>query len=330
MKTRSAQYRQKAWPRLVGLTEEQVPELADTLDDEVNIGLCVGGVGADQLSTRSMSINHGSASSLGVMDEEQLLDEEKKSENIDASVDMIRRDVGRSVVFRYNLAGHDGSKGEENISDDGTQSGATNYTVTPKYAGQMLAKVLEDTIRGGNSPLHYYQGLHDIGGVILHNMNYQTGPTTHILKRISHSHLRDALRENFGNITWVLSVVLPPLVEKVESHVHDTLLMAQVDLSNIVLPWMITWFTHDLHDAETAGRLVDAFLAGHPLMPLYFAVALITHPISKQELFQADCEDQGTIFLILKKLPLALGKKEPIDIPSISLQEVLDDSIAIM
>jgi hypothetical protein len=327
----SAKYRQKAWPRLVGLTEEQIPELAaDTQDDEAKIGLYVGGVGADDLSTRSMSIKHGSASSLGVVDEE-LLDEEKKSENIDASVDMIRRDVGRSVVFRYNLPCNDESRGEESVADDATnQSGGTSYSVTPVYAGQMLAKVLEETIREGNASWHYYQGLHDIGGVILHNMNYQTGPTTQILKRISHSHLRDAVRENFGNITWLLSVLLPPLVEKVEPHVHCTLLMAQVDLANIVLPWMITWFTHDLHDAETAGRLVDAFLSGHPLMPMYFAVALITHPILKQGFFQADCEDQGSIFLFMKKLPLALGSKERADIPSVSLQEVLDDSILIM
>lgn len=340
-----ARYRQQAWPRLVGLTEEDIPELADDTnsgqeEDEEKVGLFVGApLVLDELSTRSVSFKHGSASCrLGVVVEEQL-GEEKKSENIDASVDMIRRDAGRSVVFRYNLLGNDQSNGEEDGADDATTySAATAYSVTPLYASQRLAKVLEDTIREGNSSWHYYQGLHDIAGVILHNMNYQTRPATLILKRISRSHLRDAMRENFGNITWLLTVVLPPLVEKVEPHVHYALQLAQVDLANFVLPWMITWFTHDLHDPETAGRLVDAFLSGHPLMPMYFAVALITHPIFKQDLLQADSDDQGSIFLLIKRMPLALRRVEAVDHSaeqeqcpaSVSLQEVLEDSLSIM
>ncbi len=248
-----------------------------------------------------------------------MMDDEKKLE-MEANVDLIRRDAGRSVIFRYN-----------------------NYIpgaapITPPFASERLVQVLENIIRQGNTSLHYYQGLHDIAGVVLHNMDYHVDATTQILKRISHSHLRDAMRENFSNINWFLSVLLPPLVEKVDPYVHYALQVSQVELATICLPWMITWFTHDIHDPETAGRLIDAFLSGHPLMPVYFAIALITHPVLKKELVQADCEDPSTIFMTIKKMPQRLktgdrvtlpNKNEP-EQPSISLQEVLEDCISIM
>jgi len=117
------------------------------------------------------------------------------------------------------------------------------------------------------------------------------------------------MRENFSNINWFLSVLLPPLVEKVDPYVHYTLQVAQVELATICLPWMITWFTHDIHDPETAGRLVDAFLSGHPLMPVYFAIALITHPILKKELINADCEDPSTVFMLIRNMPLKLTRQ---------------------
>ena len=255
------------------------------------------------------------------------MEEEKKSE-MEANIDLIRRDAGRSVIFRYN-------KDTGNIF-------STTPPYTPPYASERLAQVLENTIRQGNSSLHYYQGLHDIAGVILHNMDYQVDATTQILKRISHSHLRDAMRENFANINWFLSVLLPPLVEKVDPYVHYSLQVAQVELATICLPWMITWFTHDIHNPETAGRLVDAFLSGHPLMPVYFAVALITHPILKKDILHADCDDPASIYMVIKKMPLKLKttnkEKGKENVPSsheqqqqnVSLQEVLEDSITLM
>ena len=293
----TAQYRQQAWPKLVGLTEENyIPELAlSTTDSE------------SPMSMRSLNDYESS-----------MMDDEKKSE-VEANIDLIRRDAGRSVIFRYN----------------NEITGAA--PITPPFASARLVQVLENTISQGNASLHYYQGLHDIAGVVLHNMDYQVDVTTQILKRISHSHLRDAMRENFSNINWFLRVFLPPLVEKVDPFVHYALQVAQVELATICLPWMITWFTHDIHDPETAGRLVDAFLSGHPLMPVYFAIALITHPVLKKELIHADCEDPSTVFMAMKRMPLRLKTtdKTPSSFEDqqeqlISLQEVLEDCISIM
>jgi hypothetical protein len=310
-----AKYRQKAWPVLVGLNlDATLPDLTNTTsgcDEEF-----------EEAQNRTTTNEDDATKNKPNHIESEISGEEKKSE-IDVSLDMIRREVGRSVIFRY---GKDTPDDDEHISKP------------PAAAAEKLTRVLEDTIQESDHPsnLHYYQGLHDVAGVILHHMDYQTKLSTLILSQVSHSHLRDAMRENFGNITWLLSVILMPLVEKVEANVHYAIEASQVDLANICLPWVITWFAHDLHDPNTAGRLVDAFLSGHPLMPVYFAVALLTHPILKRELMQSDCDDPSAAFLLIKKMPLALSlvqeeerssSEEP---PRIPIQEVVDDSISIM
>jgi hypothetical protein len=308
-----AKYRQEAWPTLVGL------DVADLQGESENNSYHVSS------SPRSTASSHF------------FEEEEKKTESLD--VDLIRRDVGRSVVFRYN---HHNNNNNDNSSSDEQQLPDNNnkppmIPPTPSYASERLAHVLEDTIRHGTS-LHYYQGLHDVAGVMLHNLDYQEYVTTCILKRVSHSHLRDAMRENFGNITWLLSVLLLPLVQQVEPQVHYCLQQMEVS-SNLCLPWIITWFTHDIYDPTTAGRLVDAFLCGHPLLPMYVAVALLVHPLLKQDILTtADCEDPASMFVLVKQLPKAIVSDHQQDTTtgggatrrSVPVQELLDDAISIM
>jgi hypothetical protein len=316
-----AKYRQKAWPLLVGLTlDGSLPDLTKTTSssdeefEEANVTVTT-------VTKITIKSNHTECDT-----ECEISGEEKKSE-IDASLDMIRREVGRSVIFRY---------GKDTTSTDHNEH--IIFKSPPAAAAEKLTRVLESTIQESDhlSNLYYYQGLHDVAGVILHHMDYQTELATQILTQISHSHLRDAMRENFGNITWLLSVILLPLVERVEANVYYAIEASQVDLANVCLPWVITWFAHDLHDPNIAGRLVDVFLSGHPLMPVYFTVALLTHPILKRELIMSDCDDPSAVFLLIKKMPMALSlflqetETSTSQEPRIPIQEVVDDSIAIM
>lgn len=324
----NAKYRQQAWPLLVGLraplpgedgdgvADDPLPDLTKATSNSTDDGDNDDGARPNNVTA---------AARVQAAAEQDIAGEEKKSE-IDVSLDMIRRDVGRSVIFRY------GRKDDDEMEK------------APSAAAEKLARVLEGAIQQQSehqshsfaATLYYYQGLHDIAGVILHHMEYQVDRATKILSRISHSHLRDAMRENFGNITWLLSVILEPLVERIEPNVHHAIQTSQVDLANICLPWVITWFSHDLHDPDTAGRLADAFLSGHALLPVYFAVALLTHPILKRELIDSDCDDPSAAFLLIKKMPLALSlesKKKLVDsdgVRTVPIQEVLDDSLTIM
>lgn len=299
-----AKYRKKAWKLLVGMRENDViPELK----------LCRTR-SKDELECESTS--HSSLP----MDE----NEEKKSESVLVSEDLIRRDAGRSVIFHFN-----------DIDDNDNNPKITS--ISPPYASERLTRVLVNTINQENTHLYYYQGFHDVAGVILHHVEYDEVLTTEILKQISRSHLRDAMKENFSQISWLLSVLLPPLVEKIDPFVSYALLLSQVDLATICLPWIITWFAHDIHDPVIAGNLFDAFLSGHPLMPIYFAIALITHPILKKDILEADSHDPASFFMLIKVLPLKIKSKQRGNNPhhqgrqiTVSLQEILEDSISIM
>ena len=339
----TAKYRQQAWPKLVGITatndsgctsynDYTAPQLAQTTSSDEQ---------KQQPPEGKENINHNNTNNNI---------EEKKGNDIDVSLDMIRRDVGRSVIFKYNK--NSGRRDNEETVSLGTNSHSfNNGIIATTSTSEKLTRILNDTIRQSTtqspstSTLFYYQGLHDIAGVILHNMDYEEDLAKEIMKRICHSHLRDAMRENFSNITWLLSVLLPPLLEKIDPNVHYVMQVSQVDLATICLPWIITWFTHDIHDPITAGRLVDAFLAGHPLMAMYFSVALITNPIWKQTLLEVDCDDPASVFVLFKKMPLSLVVKNLSDENSkndnnnnnnnndrqtVPIQEILDDSISIM
>jgi len=238
-----------------------------------------------------------------------IMPEFRQEEKKEMDVDLIRRDVGRSVLFRYR-------------------------TGAPDDASDRLAHVLEQAVRG----MHYYQGLHDVAGSLLHQVDYQEILATALVSRLAQSHFRDAMRENFGNITWLLSVLLLPLVEQVEPHVHYALVVTEVELPNICLPWVITWFTHDVYQPAVAGRLADAFLAGHPLLPIYFAVALLTHPILKPQILTADEDDPANMFLIVKQFTKYIGvdlvcQGQPDGDSSetvVPVQELLEDALTIM
>jgi hypothetical protein len=41
------------------------------------------------------------------------------------------------------------------------------------------------------------------------------------------------------------------------------------------MPWIITWFSHDIDDVEVAARVFDFHLATHPLMCAYMSAALV-------------------------------------------------------
>lgn len=296
----NSQYRQQAWPLLVGL--DDVDDIHDSNENENEV--------PDLASPTSV---------LDLSAAQQHFSQPEDS----AEVELIRRDVGRSVIFQYNNYYHD--------------------TETPSFAGERLATVLESLIvkspSSNNSNLHYYQGLHDVVGVLLHHLDYQTRLTTKLVQTaVAQSHFRDAMRENFGNITWLLTLLMLPLVQQIDKHVHYALALSGVELSTLCLPWVITWFTHDVFHPPTAARLADAFLAGHPLLPFYVAVALLTHPILKQELLllaedENNC-DPATMFVILKKLPMAIVNDDDNDVDAlqrkVTVQELLEDALVIL
>lgn len=197
---------------------------------------------------------------------------EPRDDNQDAALllsekglELIRCDAGRSVLFRYQ---------KQSPSDDSTPlpSGESSSQHDLSYADQQeqLKNILVSTL-SGKSSLYYYQGLHDIAGVLLYNLQ-NVHHASAILKRLCRVHLRDALRKDLCSLVAFLNTVLLPLLDTIDAEMHDVLVQLDLELSNVILPWILTLFTHDIHNEHVASRLMDAFLSSHALFPLYVII----------------------------------------------------------
>jgi hypothetical protein len=69
------------------------------------------------------------------------------------------------------------------------------------------------------------------------------------------------------------------------------------------LPWIITWFAHQLTRFDEVARLYDVFLVSHPLFSLYVSAAVVLE--ARARVLQCDC-DFGTMHGLLSKLPLTM------------------------
>ena len=243
-------------------------------------------------------------------------------EDRDSEIDLIHRDAGRSVLYQYY-------KRESPSSPRSVTTKELEETQPSQQSN--LATVLETMIASPLSrqqgKIHYYQGLHDVAGVMLFNLG-DVQVTSSVMRKICQTHFRDALRQDFQQLTWLLDKVLLPLIDRVDPAVHDFLAYADVEMSSAVLPWIITWFSHDIHKAEVASRLFDAFISSHPLFPLYFATAMLIHPYNKQELIYSD-SDPAMIYMTLRTFPSKIQSDWEIE-SGITAQDLLDDALHIM
>lgn len=191
-------------------------------------------------------------------------DKQDTSSLNEKELELICCDAGRSVLFRYHKQSHDS---DESTTCLPTGESSAQQDLSYSDQQQQLTNVLVSTLATGNTKLHYYQGLHDIAGVLLYNLRDEQIASA-ILSRLCRVHLRDALREDLRSLTSFLNAVLLPLLESVDKELHDLLHESGLEASTAILPWIITWFSHDIHNEQVASRLVDAFLSSHPLFPL--------------------------------------------------------------
>ena len=191
---------------------------------------------------------------------------------------MIEQDVGRSVFVRY-FAENGNSK---SIDKDTTESKAQcNMKHKSKGNNQNdeIKKLISDmlvVLKSVTSTLsepdfhhyHYYQGYHDIAAMFLYNLpEHPLEKISHILLKVSKSHFKDAMHEDFSKLIMLLGIAFYPLLNEVDSDIHDSLFETDMD-ETMIFPWIISWFAHDLHDVQLSSRLFDFFLVSHQLMPL--------------------------------------------------------------
>jgi Rab-GTPase-TBC domain len=181
-----------------------------------------------------------------------------------------------------------------------------------------------------DNTLRYYQGYHDVACIILstlggcrpirvapgilsssHNtlegMAVATGlelPAA-VLLQLSRSHFRDCMRANFAQLQTALRLTMLPLLAYFDPEVHAFLQQVEME-PFFALSWVITWFSHDIRDTELVKRLFDFFLVSHPLMPIYVAVAMVSHPLNRQDVLQSSedgVDDFASVHHALSSLP---------------------------
>ena len=181
------------------------------------------------------------------------------------------------------------------------------------------ARTEEDEEEGDSESLHYYQGYHDIcsivmsavgggsssaavlGGVRSEGVLNGLDLPARILLRLSRYQLQDPMRSDFGALTAVMRSTIPPLIAHLDPEVHGILMAVEME-PFFAISWIITWFSHDVRDTDLAKRLFDAFIVGHPLLPVYLTVAMVLHPVNREEILATE-RDFSALHSTLSHLP---------------------------
>lgn len=207
-----------------------------------------------------------------------------------------------------------------------------------EHTTKALATVLTATISAPLTPNddkpHYYQGLHDLGGVLLENLEYNEVLTTAILRRLCLTHLRDNTKATFEDVKWFLNSCLMNVLGIVDPPVYYALVECGLDalLPMTLVKWLFTWFTHSIHGEEEASRLVDAFVASHPLLPFYVSIAFLVHPRLRNHILTSELDDPSSMNMAIQNLPSQIKSdwKFDDDLSFVTTQELIETAISIM
>eukprot|EP00011_Vannellida_sp_DIVA3-517-6-12_P013307 CAMPEP_0114605786 /NCGR_PEP_ID=MMETSP0168-20121206/1232_1 /TAXON_ID=95228 ORGANISM="Vannella sp., Strain DIVA3 517/6/12" /NCGR_SAMPLE_ID=MMETSP0168 /ASSEMBLY_ACC=CAM_ASM_000044 /LENGTH=603 /DNA_ID=CAMNT_0001816643 /DNA_START=15 /DNA_END=1828 /DNA_ORIENTATION=+ len=151
--------------------------------------------------------------------------------------------------------------------------------------------------------LHYYQGYHDIATVLL-MCTEDTRLAFGMLRRLSLSYLREHMRPTLQEVMKELALLFP-LLKCVDPELEEVFQSCSL-APFFALSWVLTWFSHDFTVPSTLLRLFDLFLSSHPLMPLYFGVALIVY--RREEILKEE-RDFSMLHSKLSKVPRDLEGK---------------------
>ena len=171
----------------------------------------------------------------------------------------------------------------------------------------------------GDHVLRYYQGYHDIACIVLCTLggSSRMGPwrqtqwatgspgmdlSSAVLLQMSRLHLREYVREDFSSLQVILNLSFYPLLALWDRSVHDHLMAAGMS-PFFVLPWMITWWAHDIRDTTVVKRIFDFLIASHPLMPLYLSLAMLLHPYNRELILNTEPGDMGSLHQCMSALP---------------------------
>jgi len=73
-----------------------------------------------------------------------------------------------------------------------------------------------------------------------------------------------------------------------------------------------------------ASRVLDFFLVSHPMMPIYFTVAFLSHEFNRTKILKTD-RSESQMHLVLRSLPLQLIEQDSCSLHTELLQETIEE-----
>ncbi|GMI45865.1 hypothetical protein TrCOL_g8425 [Triparma columacea] len=204
------------------------------------------------------------------------------------TVSQVRRDVERSL---WNLLPETTKRlGLDNEGEEVSKRARTRAKLSLKKRRESLNALILSYLRHSGS--HYYQGLHDVAGVVSLVHSGCTPSALKVLLRMGQSWMSVPSRSDFGPLISAVKHTIYPLLLKFDKPLHKHITEMGVE-PFFVVPWVLTFFTHSSRSLSSAARLLDVAVASHQAFVLFMCVAAVVEEREHVLGTKGMCVDEG-------------------------------------
>ncbi len=172
-----------------------------------------------------------------------------------------------------------------------------------------------------NKDLGYSQGFDHIVIVLYIVCGYEKQLTTKMASSLANNYLKDVLLNNLLkdvlNNLGSISKLFPKLLEFANRGLHS-----KMPYHHFLISIYFTWSSRYFYKFDYVARLFDFFLCSHPLIPIYFSVALLI-TMDEEGMFDLEIEEgkygNEDIYHLLRR-----HKNEELEDVKCSLEKLLD------
>lgn len=143
-----------------------------------------------------------------------------------------------------------------------------------------MLKIL-DSFFAKNKALRYIQGFHDVASIFLVLFGNNTG--YYMMEKAGRTYFKDFLTKDIGAIGTIVSDIILELLSKRDPEFKEIFeCFAEMRMLTFIIPWILTWFSHDFTSAKTICRIWDYLLCTGPHGIIYLTAGIFL--ATKEEL----------------------------------------------
>eukprot|EP00762_Andalucia_godoyi_P006052 ANDGO_00372.mRNA.1 GTPase-activating protein gyp10 len=136
-----------------------------------------------------------------------------------------------------------------------------------------LAAIIHTFMEQRQADRYYFQGLHDVVSILLVSSE-SDGLTLAILQRLTDSLLKLHMQKDLTQLLEELSLFYP-LLRFLDEHRIAAFFESTEMPPFFLVPWVLTWFSHDCEDLYCVLAVFDEIFDEHPMFVLYVSAFLI-------------------------------------------------------